>query len=52
MQMNIHFLVNVAVNNRLDLNLVDLCLGKTLQISFRVFIEHVVKMSGIKEATK
>ena len=33
MQVNIHFPINFAVNNELGINLVDICLGDTLQIS-------------------
>ena len=35
MQMNVHFLMNIVVNNLLDLNLVDVCLDSTLQVSYK-----------------
>ena len=34
MQVNIHFLMNIVVNNQLDLNLADICLGNTLRKDF------------------
>ena len=33
MQLNNHFLMNIVVNSQLDLDLVDICLGNTIQIS-------------------
>ena len=33
MQMNIHCLINITVNDQLDLNLFDICLSKALQTS-------------------
>ena len=31
MQVNTHYLINIVVNDQLDLNLVDICLGNTLK---------------------
>ena len=32
-QMTVHFLINIAINNHFDLNFGDICLAGTLQIS-------------------
>ena len=33
MQVNIRYLINIAANDKLDLNLVDICPGNTLTTS-------------------
>ena len=48
MQVNIDFIMNIIVNNQLDFNFVDDCLGNTLQISCKPINKKISKISCLE----